>query len=56
MTFDEFEQKFSELKEEFKSIYKKYPETIMEFDSYLIKRKYSRKPKKALKSLKGLDI
>ena len=56
MTYDEFEQKFTEFKEEYKNIYKKYPETIAEFELYLVKRKYGRKPKKTLKSLKGFDI
>jgi hypothetical protein len=56
MTFDDFEKKFSEIKEEFKNIYKRYPETIKEFDSYLIKRKFSRRPRKTLRSLKGLDV
>jgi hypothetical protein len=56
MTFDEFEQKFSSIKEEFKNVYKRYPETIKEFESYLIKRKFNRRPRKTLKSLKGFDI
>ena len=56
LKFDEFFDKFCELKQEFKYHHGKFPNTIIEFEEYLKKRKIGMIKRNHLKSLKGFNI
>jgi hypothetical protein len=55
MTYDEFSDKFQEIKEEFKRIKGFEMSTVFELENYLLERK-NRRLSRGLKSLKGINI
>ncbi len=57
MKFEEFSVRLRELKEEFASVNGgREPQTMEEFESFLLKKKLGRIRTGALRSLKGFDI
>lgn len=56
MKFEEFSVRLQELKSEFKSLNGREPETMVEFEAFLVKKKFGRVRTGTLRSLKGFDI
>jgi hypothetical protein len=56
MGFDEFATRLKDIKADFLKAHGRELKTVEELEQYLMRRKFSPKGSKALKSLKGLNL